>query len=79
MCTRDRELHSFRAANYSVGRAKVTQIIPGNIWKEVYDGYKTHFLDSRFSKYALKEKLAGEEGGGSQREGRPWGEEGGEA
>jgi hypothetical protein len=65
MCTHDRELHSSRAANYPVGRTKVTQVITGKILKEVYDVYKPHFPDSMFSKYALKEKLAGEEGGGA--------------
>jgi hypothetical protein len=64
MCTRDRELHSPRVANCYVGRAEVTQVIPGKAWKAVLDDYKPHFPDSRFTEYALKGRAAGGEGGG---------------
>jgi hypothetical protein len=41
-------------ADYSVGRAKVTQVIPGKFWKAVYDDYKKSFPDSIFTEDALK-------------------------
>jgi hypothetical protein len=49
-------------AGYSVGRANFTQVIPGKVWKEVYEDYKTTFPDSAFTEDALnvlvREELA---------------------
>jgi hypothetical protein len=48
-------------ADFSVGRAKVTQVIPGKVWKAVYD-YNKYFPDSIFTEDALnfrvREELA---------------------
>ena len=41
-------------AKYSVGRAKVTQVIPGKGWKAVYDDYKHVYPGSPFAEETLK-------------------------
>jgi superfamily II DNA helicase RecQ len=44
-------------ADYSVGRAKVTQVIPGKVWKAVYEDYKRTFPDSVFTEDGLKVRV----------------------
>jgi hypothetical protein len=44
-------------ANYSVGRAKVTQVIPGKVWKAVYEDNRNNFPDSTFTEDALKVRV----------------------
>jgi hypothetical protein len=43
-------------ADYSVDRAKVTQVIQGKIWKAVYEDYKA-FFDSAFTEDVLKVRV----------------------
>jgi hypothetical protein len=41
-------------ANCSSGRSKTTQLIPGKVWKQVYEDYKNKFPNSPFAKETLK-------------------------
>jgi hypothetical protein len=47
-------------ANYSIGRSKNTQLIPGKVWKNIYEDYKNTFPKSPFAEETLKFRVRDE-------------------
>ena len=50
-------LYTTHFATYSSGRTNVTQLVPGKVWKLVYEQFLREHLRSKFVEDTLKDRL----------------------